>query len=125
MVQVHQDEGVANRIDPESCAEAREGIGEALTGERIGQPLPPRSWVVPTISFSPALWIADHGARNASASSGPSSSSSMNRWRTDVLAGRRLVAAALAAFFICGSPREGPSQSQVPPHPTPPSQTPP
>jgi hypothetical protein len=38
-VQVHHDEGVANRIDPESCADAREGIGEALTGERIGQPL--------------------------------------------------------------------------------------
>ena len=38
-MQVHHDEGVANRIDPESCAVAREGIGEALTGERIGQPL--------------------------------------------------------------------------------------
>jgi len=37
-VQVHHDEGVANRIDPESCASTREGIGEALTGERIGQP---------------------------------------------------------------------------------------
>jgi len=39
MVQVNHDEGVANRSDPESCADAREGIGEALTGERIGQPL--------------------------------------------------------------------------------------
>jgi hypothetical protein len=39
MVQVHHDEGVANRIDPESCAAAREGISEALTGERTGQPL--------------------------------------------------------------------------------------
>src|ERR1700726_465815 len=39
MVQVHHDEGVATRIDPESCADARDGIGEALTGERIGQPL--------------------------------------------------------------------------------------
>jgi hypothetical protein len=38
-VQVHHDEGVANRIDPESCANTREGIGEALTGERINQPL--------------------------------------------------------------------------------------
>jgi hypothetical protein len=28
-VQVHHDEGVANRIDPELCADAREGIGEA------------------------------------------------------------------------------------------------
>ena len=38
-MEVHHDEGVANRIDPESCADAREGLGEALTGERIGQPL--------------------------------------------------------------------------------------
>jgi hypothetical protein len=35
MVQVHHDEGVANRVDPESCADSREGIGEALTGARI------------------------------------------------------------------------------------------
>ena len=38
-MQVHHDEGVANRIDLESCANTREGIGEALSGERIGQPL--------------------------------------------------------------------------------------
>jgi hypothetical protein len=37
-VQVPYDEGVANHIDPESCAVAREGLGEALTGECIGQP---------------------------------------------------------------------------------------
>src|SRR6478735_4826227 len=46
MVQVHHDEGVANRIDPESCADAREGIGEALTGERIGQPLSRESTLI-------------------------------------------------------------------------------
>jgi hypothetical protein len=34
-VQVHHDEGVANRIDPESCADTREGIGEALTGDCV------------------------------------------------------------------------------------------
>ena len=38
-MQVHYDEGVANRIGPEPCAVAREGIGEASAGERIGQPL--------------------------------------------------------------------------------------
>jgi hypothetical protein len=38
-VQVPCDEGVAIHIGPESCAGAREGFGEALTGERIGQPL--------------------------------------------------------------------------------------
>ena len=47
MVEVHHDEGVANRIDPELCADAREGIGEALTGERIGQPLSRVNKIVP------------------------------------------------------------------------------
>src|SRR5215468_1758695 len=32
-------QGVEDHIGPESCALAREGHGEALTGERIGQPL--------------------------------------------------------------------------------------
>ena len=38
-MQVHHDEGIANRIDPESCAVVREGFGEALTGDHIDQPL--------------------------------------------------------------------------------------
>ena len=38
-MQVHHNEGVAIHIDPESCAAARESLSEALTGERIGQPL--------------------------------------------------------------------------------------
>lgn len=38
-MRVHCDEGVASRIGPESCAGAREGVGEALTGECVGQPL--------------------------------------------------------------------------------------
>jgi len=46
-VQVHHDEGVATRIDPESCAVAREGNSEALTGERTGQPLSRESPLVP------------------------------------------------------------------------------
>ena len=39
VVQVHHDEGVANRIGPEPCAGTREGVGEASAGERAGQPL--------------------------------------------------------------------------------------
>ena len=35
-MQVSSSEGVANHTDPESCAEIREGFGEALTGVRIG-----------------------------------------------------------------------------------------
>jgi hypothetical protein len=38
-VQVHCDEGLANRIGPEPCAGNREGAGEASVGERTGQPL--------------------------------------------------------------------------------------
>jgi hypothetical protein len=38
-VEVHCDEDVASHIGPESCADTREGAGEALTGERAGQPL--------------------------------------------------------------------------------------
>jgi len=38
-VKVHCDEGLANHVDPKPCADAREGIGEASVGARIGQPL--------------------------------------------------------------------------------------
>jgi hypothetical protein len=46
-VRVPHDEGVANHIDPESCAGVREGVGEALTGEHIGQPLSLEMNIVP------------------------------------------------------------------------------
>ena len=39
MVQVHYGEGVANHTDPGSCAAYGEVCGEALRGERAGQPL--------------------------------------------------------------------------------------
>jgi hypothetical protein len=38
-VQVHYDEGIANRIDPKPCAGLREDAGEASAGGRAGQPL--------------------------------------------------------------------------------------
>ena len=38
-MQVHYDEGVANRIGPEPCVVGREAGGEASAGVRIGQPL--------------------------------------------------------------------------------------
>ena len=46
-MQVHYDEGVANHIGPEPCAGIREGVGEALTGERIGQPLSRERVIIP------------------------------------------------------------------------------
>ena len=38
-MQVHYDEGIANRIDPKPCAGIREDAGEASAGGRAGQPL--------------------------------------------------------------------------------------
>jgi len=32
-------EGLANHDGPESCVDARKGVGEALTGERTGEVL--------------------------------------------------------------------------------------
>ena len=46
-MQVHYNEGVAIHIDPESCVVPREGVGEALTGDRIGQAIEPRKFMIP------------------------------------------------------------------------------
>jgi hypothetical protein len=51
--QVHHDEEVANRIDPESCAVACEGYGEALTGDCTGQPLSRESTLIPGADVVP------------------------------------------------------------------------
>jgi hypothetical protein len=47
-VRVHCDEGVATHIGPESCVPARKGRGEALAGERVGQPLSRESYFNPS-----------------------------------------------------------------------------
>ena len=46
-MQVPHDEGVANHIGPEPCGGIREDAVEALTGERIGQPLSRESLIFP------------------------------------------------------------------------------
>ena len=43
-MKVHYNEGVATHIGPESCGARREACVEALTGERIGQPLSRESY---------------------------------------------------------------------------------
>jgi len=37
-VKVQYKKGVANRLDPESCADGGNNVGEALTGAHVGQP---------------------------------------------------------------------------------------
>jgi hypothetical protein len=46
-VQVSYSEGLANHTGPESCVGIREDVGEALTGERIGQPSSRESLIFP------------------------------------------------------------------------------
>jgi hypothetical protein len=46
-VKVSYGEGSATHTGPESCVNAREGRGEALTGECIGQPLSRESHYLP------------------------------------------------------------------------------
>jgi hypothetical protein len=65
-VQVPYDEGVANHIGPESCADIREGVGEALTGERTGQPLSRENDLIPGADAFSVRKAMD-GRANASA----------------------------------------------------------
>ena len=46
-MQVSHSEGLANHTGPESCVGIREDAGEALTGERTGQPLSRESLILP------------------------------------------------------------------------------
>ena len=46
-MQVSYSEGLANHTGPESCVGIREDAGEALTGERIGQPSSRESLILP------------------------------------------------------------------------------
>ena len=69
-MQVSYDEGVAIHIGPESCADAREDLGEALTGGRRGQPLSRESFLfwVPTPC---KWWKATHPGASARAPERP------------------------------------------------------
>jgi RNA-directed DNA polymerase len=50
-------EGLATHGGPESCADAREGAGEALTGVRAGWAIEPRN----QLSGVPTPWIQAEG----------------------------------------------------------------
>jgi transposase len=67
-VKVLCDEGVANHIDPESCAVGREVIREALTGVRVGQPL--SGEILPNRSVDAHQSAEDNMSRRAIASTG-------------------------------------------------------
>ena len=65
-MRVHCTEGVANHSDPESCAVACEGGGEALTGVRAGQPSSPENFNVPNADTVHDVESNTSGGVNAS-----------------------------------------------------------
>jgi hypothetical protein len=69
-VKVPCDEGVAIHIGPKSCAVAREGLGEALTGERIGQPSS-RERVLSWVPTPCIWWKATHPSASSRAPDDP------------------------------------------------------
>ena len=66
-MQVHYGEGVANHADPESCAAYREVCGEALTGERAGQPLSHEIFLIQDADVVTYAEGKTNGCDNASA----------------------------------------------------------
>ena len=66
-MKVHCDEDLASHIGPESCAGAREGVGEALTGECVGQPLSRERVLFPGADAVPMSEGNMDGCANASA----------------------------------------------------------
>ena len=80
-MKVRYRKGIANHSGPESCGGAREGVGEALTGESVGQPLSReiKQTGAPTL-LSEAEGHIDEGAtRESSASPTRSKTLSMRR----------------------------------------------
>ena len=66
-MEVHYDEGIAIHIGPEPCVHARESMGEASVGERIGQPLSRESTLILCADVVPVTEGNTDGRDNASA----------------------------------------------------------
>ena len=110
MVQVHHDQGVANRIDPKSCADAREGIGEALTGERIGQPLSRESTLIPGADVVPVTEGNTDGRDNASAQT---ARRGLRHWHVrTLLLGNREISWSASASMRAALVRVGKARSR-------------
>ena len=112
-MQVHHDEEVANRIDPESCAAAREGIGEALTGDRTGQPLSRESTLFPGADVVP---LTEGNTAGRDIASAQTARRGQRPWHVQTLlvrepGGLAIDRSAVAAYCAaCGSGRWRPSR---------------
>ena len=105
-MQVSYDEGVAIHIGPESCAVAREGFGEALTGGRIGQPLSRESFLfwVPTLC---KLWKATCPDASSRAFGRPGVVRDPGMYGRSLYGNREISGSAMTSLGAHGPQREG------------------
>lgn len=75
-MKVHYSESLASHTGPESCAQSREGLGEALTGEHIGQPLSGENFVW----GADALEIAEGNMKRRDSASAASTPRRLRPW---------------------------------------------
>ena len=104
-MQVPCDEGVAIHIGPESCALVREGQGEALTGERTGQPLS-RERVLSWVPTPCIRWKARRPAAKARAVERPGVVRDPGMCRRSVH-GNREISRSTVRQAAAGPHREG------------------
>jgi hypothetical protein len=97
MVKVQTTKGIASHVDPESCVVAREGRGEALTGEGAGQVLSREIYAL--VRKHEAFWGADaveaSGRRNrvrrfGKAHEDPARSETLSTYRITLLGNREV-----------------------------------
>jgi len=105
MVKVHHDEGVAIHIGPESCAVAREGISEALTGECAGQPLSRESAL---ISGADVVPLTEGNTNGRDIASVQTARRGLSPWHAQTLLAREPGDLATDRLAIAAGPhREG------------------
>jgi len=83
-VRVHCGEGVAIHTDPESCGARREAHVEALTGERIGQPLSRES----LLRGADAVETAEGNMAGGASASRPTTLRGLRPWHVRTLLAR-------------------------------------
>src|SRR6266700_2092447 len=96
-MKVSCDEGVASHVGSESCVAAREGVGEALTGEGAGRALSlenlilRRADVVPTDGRQQRMSHHRKGHLHAAWSKTPSTHRSISQGRQSLPLGSREI----------------------------------
>ena len=105
-MRVPYDEGVANRIGPEPCAGAREGVREASVGECIGQPSSRERQLV---LGADAVQKADGNTHGRDIASAQAARRGRRTWHVQTLlvAGNRESSRSTARSKAAGPRREG------------------